>query len=201
MNTLRKYRLLLLGVMVLLALALPRAAYAHCDTLDGPVVIAAKQALETGDVNRVLVWVQPADEAEIRRAFDQTLAIRKLSAPAKDLADRYFFETLVRIHRAGEGAPYAGLKAAGAEVDPGVAAADRALESGSLDQVKDLLNDAMKHGLEERFRKVMSTKNYEKGDLRAGREYVESYVTFIHYVEGVHAAASSVSAGHEEEKQ
>ncbi|HSP07506.1 MAG TPA: DUF6448 family protein [Acidobacteriota bacterium] len=201
MSPLGKYRMLLLGVAIALALAVPRAAFAHCDTLDGPVVIAAKQALETGDVNRVLIWVQPADETEIRRAFEQTLAIRKLSVPAKDLADRYFFETLVRVHRAGEGAPYAGLKAAGSEVEPGITAADRSLENGNLDGVKNLLNDAMMHGLEERFRKVMSAKNYEKADLSAGRKYVESYVSFIHYVERIHAAVSSASAEHEEQKE
>src|SRR5512139_1003848 len=78
--------------------------YAHCDGLDGPVVIAAKNALETENVNLVLIWVQKKDEAEIRKVFQRTLAVRKLNSEAKELADMNFFETLVRIHRAGEGA-------------------------------------------------------------------------------------------------
>ena len=92
-------------------------AYAHCDTLDGPVIKAARQALETGNVDLVLVWIQPKDEAEIRSAFAKTLEVRKQGDAAKELADMYFFETLVRIHRAGEGFPYTGLKPAGQ--DPG----------------------------------------------------------------------------------
>ncbi|MGH8640573.1 MAG: DUF6448 family protein, partial [Burkholderiales bacterium] len=88
-------------------------AIGHCDTLDGPVVTLARKALETGNVNHVLPWVRPEDEPEIRRAFDHALAVRKLGCEARDLADRHFFETLVRVHRAAEGAPYTGLKPAG----------------------------------------------------------------------------------------
>lgn len=192
-------RALLFGIAAVLVLALPGRLFAHCDTLDGPVVVAARQALETGDINPVLIWVKPGDEAEIKSAFEQALAIRKLGAPAKEFADRYFFETLVRVHRAGEGAPYTGLKPAG-EVDPGISAADSALESGKLDELKNHLNVAMMHGLEERFRKVQSAKNFDKADLNGGREYVEAYVTFIHYVESVNAAVSSASKEHHGEQ-
>lgn len=75
-------------------------AFAHCDGLDGPVVKAAQRALQTGDVNPVLIWVKPQDEAEIKKTFEETLAVRKLAPQAQAFADRYFFETLVRIHRA-----------------------------------------------------------------------------------------------------
>src|SRR3990172_9984859 len=91
-----------LGVILLF----PNSAMAHCDGMDGPVVKAAQKALASGDVNLVLIWVQKEDEKEIREAFDRTLEVRKLSAEAKELADMYFFETLVRVHRIGEGAPY-----------------------------------------------------------------------------------------------
>ncbi|MGB5880394.1 MAG: DUF6448 family protein, partial [Thermoanaerobaculia bacterium] len=108
MNTNRSLlaTLFTLGVVLLL----PNLAIAHCDGMDGPVVVAAQKALASGDVNLVLIWVQKDDEKEIRQSFDRTVAVRELSAEAKELADMYFFETLVRIHRAGEGAPYTGLK-------------------------------------------------------------------------------------------
>jgi len=91
-----------------LALAWSHPVAAHCDTLDGPVVGAARRALDTGNVDLVLVWVQKDDEAEVLGHFQKTLAVRKLSPQARDLADMYFFETLVRLHRAGEGAGYTG---------------------------------------------------------------------------------------------
>ena len=108
-----------------LLLAAPSLLSAHCDALDGPVVKAARRALETGSPDGVLAWVRPADESAVRQAFARTLAVRKLGPEAKELADLYFFETVVRIHRAGEGAPYTGLKPAGQDIGPAIPAADR----------------------------------------------------------------------------
>jgi hypothetical protein len=98
-------------------LFVPRIAGSHCDTLEGPVVMTAKAALDKGDVTPVLKWVKKEHEGEIREAFKNTLAVRKMSPEARKLADKYFFETLVRIHRAGEGAPYTGLQL-GQAVEP-----------------------------------------------------------------------------------
>lgn len=104
---------LVLALLFAVAILLPRGLEAHCDGIDGPVVGAAQKALETANVNLVLIWVQKQDEPAMRKAFEKTLAVRKLGSSAKELADLYFFETLVRVHRAGEGAPYTGLKPAG----------------------------------------------------------------------------------------
>ena len=92
-------------------------------------VKAAQKALEMGNVNLVLIWVQKTDGNEIEKAFQKTLAVRKLNRQAKELGDTYFFETLVRIHRAGEGAPYTGLKPAGRDLGPAIPTADKALET------------------------------------------------------------------------
>jgi len=186
----------IMAIVVALLLMLPVRAHAHCDGLDGPVVKAAQKALETGNVNLVLVWVRKEDESEIREAFQKTLAVRKLNAEAKQLADMYFFETLVRIHRAGEGAPYTGLKPAGRDLGPAIPAADKAPESGKLEPVFKLLTDAVYDGLHARFEAATSKKNYKVDDLDAGREYVEAYVTFLHHVESLYGAATSAGSDH-----
>jgi len=54
----------------------------HCDTLDGPVVNAARDALASGEVDRVLPYVHADGEAEIRAAFDQAVAVRSQSPGA-----------------------------------------------------------------------------------------------------------------------
>ncbi|HEU4402921.1 MAG TPA: DUF6448 family protein [Candidatus Polarisedimenticolia bacterium] len=168
---------------------------AHCDSLDGPVVVDARLALQKGDVTPVLKWVRPDDESAIRSSFARTLAVRALGPQAKDLADQSFFETLVRIHRAGEGAPYTGLKPAGS-VEPGIALADAALERGTVDAlVEEIGNDAGR-GIRERFARVLEAKRHQAESVSAGREYVEAYVTFIHYVEGIHRAVKGVAAAH-----
>lgn len=79
----------------------------HCDTLDGPVVTAAKKALEAGDVKIILPYVPKEGEAEVNQAFDKVVKVR-IDPAAREVADLYFFETVVRIHRMGEGAPYEG---------------------------------------------------------------------------------------------
>jgi hypothetical protein len=66
----------------------PQRALAHCDGMDGPVVKAAQRALAKGDVNLVLIWVQANDEAEIRKVFAKTMAVRRLNAEARELAER-----------------------------------------------------------------------------------------------------------------
>lgn len=181
-----------------LAMALAHAApaYAHCDGLDGPVVTAAQEALATGDVNPVLIWVSKDDEAEIRQAFVRTASVRKLSPQAKQLADTYFFETLVRLHRTAEGAPFTGLKRAGRDLGPAIPAADRALASGDLVSLTNLLVERMRTGISERHKEAMAAKNFKAHDIGAGREYVEKYVTFIHYVEGMYEAATHPVEGH-----
>jgi len=175
--------------------------YAHCDTLDGPLVTAARKALDTGNVNLVLIWVQEKDEAEIIKAFEKTLEVRKLDSKAKELADMYFFETLVRVHRAGEGASYTGLKPAGLDLGPAVPAADKALETGKSDQVIKLLQDAIADGINKTFTKAVSSKGYKENDIEAGREHIETYVIFLHYVEGLYEAAKGPAAEHAEAEE
>ena len=111
MNEKSRNMLTILAIILVLGLGLmlPEQAVAHCDTLDGPVIADARTALDKEDVATVLKWVRLEDEKEIREAFSNTLAVRKLNSEAQNLADMYFFEKLVRIHRAGEGAPFTGF--------------------------------------------------------------------------------------------
>ena len=184
------------GLITLTAVLNTPRLFAHCDGLDGPVVKAAQRALAEGSVNLALIWVQKADEPEIKRAFEKTLAVRKLGPEAKELADHYFFETLVRVHRAGEGAPYTGLKPAGRDLGPAIVAGDKALETGKLEPVLHLLSAELKEGLHDRFKTALAKKKFEKNDVEAGRAYVRAYVAYIHYVEGVHQAAKGAGYGH-----
>jgi len=162
--------------------------------MNGPVVTDAKKALDSGDPTAVLKWVKPEAEPEIHAAFAKTLAVRKASPAAKELADTWFFETLVRVHRAGEGAPYTGLEPAGTEVEPGIEAADHALESGSVDPLVKDLTSAIEASVRERFRHAVDAAREKDASVQAGREYVEAYVQFIHFVERLHhEAAGEVS--------
>ena len=174
-------------------------ALAHCDGLDGPVVAAARGALEAGDVKPALIWVQKSDEAEISAAFDRALAVRRLGPQARELADLHFYETLVRVHRAGEGAAYTGLKPAGRDPGPAIPAADRAIETADLKPVMALLEKKVNTGLVERFRQVIEARRHAGDGVEGGRRYVAAYVRFIHYVERLHEGAVGPVQGHTEE--
>jgi hypothetical protein len=183
-------------LLVSLLLVTPTRVLAHCDGLDGPVVAAARKALDTGNPAHVLIWVQAKDEPEIRTAFERTLAVRELSPDAKALADRFFFETVVRVHRAGEGAPFTGLKPAGRDLGPAIPAADKAINDASVEPVVKLLNDAMQEQLRQHFDEVVAAKAFKSEDVVAGRAYVKAYVEFIHSVERLYEASTRAAHGH-----
>ncbi len=171
MRTVRRY------VSVVLTMALvfgvvwvvtQRTAFAHCDTLDGPVVVEAVAALKKADVTPVLKWVKKEHEDEIKTVFQKALAVRSKGPDAQDIADRYFFETLIRLHRAGEGAPFTGLKPAGA-IEPSVAAADKAIEAGSVDALAKKISQAAEEAVRERFARLMEAKSHKDESVDAGR--------------------------------
>jgi len=174
----------------------PVVASAHCDTTDGPVITAAKAALEKGDVTPVLRWVKEGDEAAVRAAFKKTLTVRAKGPEAKELADMYFFETLVRIHRAGEGAPYSGIEPAGTDLGPAVAGADKALEIGSVDSLVKLVTGDVAEGIRERFTRALERKKHADESVEAGRKFVEAYVEYVHYVERLHEDAVGAPSAH-----
>lgn len=170
------------------------SALAHCDTMGGPVIPEARAALEKGDVTPILKWVKPDGEEEIKAAFRRAVAVRSKGAEAKELADRYFLETLVRVHRAGEGAPYTGIKDAPA--DPVAAMADKALAEGSADDMVAKISAHMAAAIREKFNKALEAAKSKDKSVEAGRRFVEAYVTYVHYVEGVHTAIVSAGGHH-----
>ena len=183
--------------------AVPTMASAHCDTMDGPTVADGKKAIESNNVNYVLKWVTPENEKEISEIFDLSMKVKNLSPEAKELSENYFFENLVRIHRAGEGVPFTGVKPSGTVIDEKVLAADKSIAVGNLSPIEGLLEKDKMPELKERFEKVMDLKNYDVNDVEAGREYIEAYVSYFHFAEGEEeeghgAEAASLEKSHDE---
>ena len=165
----------------------------HCDSMDGPVVTAARRALEHHDPAMVLAYVPEDGEAEVRAAFDAVAGIRDESPAVRSVADRYFFETVVRVHRAGEGAPYTGLKPAGLDTGPVIPVAERAIETGSPDELVALMTSRVEEEVRERFRHVMELKAATNGNLKANRAYVEAMLdlqVWSHALYGMVGAAA-----------
>lgn len=167
------------------------SAAAHCDTLDGPVIGDAREALATKDVTPVLKWVKLKDEKAVRAGFARALSAR--GKKNEKAAENQFFATLVRIHRAGEGAPFTGLKPAG-EVEPVIVEADKSLESGSADVLVKEVTDAASAGIKKRFERTQAAYKHKDESVEQGRAFVEAYVEYTHYVEKLHQIATAGGA-------
>ena len=182
----RKVRIFSTVVVLFGSLFFAGNGFAHCDTMSGPVVNAAKEALRTRNVNLVLIWVNENDEAEVKEKFRQTLAVRGLNRQARELADNYFFETVVRLHRVGEAEPYTGLKPLGTDLGPVIPLADKSLAAGSATELLKLFPAAAHANIQARFQETLKRRQFKPNDVPAGRVYVKAYITFMHYVEELH---------------
>lgn len=159
----------------------------HCDALDGPVVTAARSALDAEDVEIVLPFVPADGESEVRAVFDLVSEARERPGPAREVADRLFYETVVRVHRAGEGAPFTGLKPAGLDHGPVIPVAERAIETGSPDELARLLSDALEHEVKVRLDHVMALKARAHEGPHDAREFTSAMLGFQVWSNRVHA--------------
>jgi hypothetical protein len=166
---------------------------AHCDTYNGPVITEARKTLETGEVTPLLKWVPKSDESEVKAVFAKVRAVRAKSPESREIADQYFLETVVRIHRASEGAPYTGLK--NVPPEPIEALADKALETGNADSLVAKMSGHLAHEVKAKFQKVLEAKKHQNESVEAGRKFVEAYVVYLHYIIGIHDAVAA-KVGH-----
>jgi hypothetical protein len=174
-------------------------AQAHCDSLDGPVAKAAYAALEGGNVNPVLAYAPASAEEEIRAAFERSRKVRELGADARSLADSAFLEIVVRLHRAGEGAPYTGLKPAGVDYGPAIPAAEKAVRTGDLLEIKAVLAEEIDNALAKRLAHVRELKHVSLVPTTAtevphARERVSAELGFITFAETLRQVARGGSA-------
>ena len=176
-------------VALLILLTMTTRSLAHCDSMDGPVIKDAQRAIEMSDITPVLKWVSAKDEDAVKQVFTLTTSTRGQSEAVQKIADNYFFETLVRIHRASEGEGFAGLKPAGS-VEPAVAATDRALVEGNIDQLADKIAAAVRDGIKQRFDKAYEGQSSAEESVDLGRKYVKAYVALTHFIEAIHHTVS-----------
>lgn len=182
-----------------LAALKPVIVQAHCDTADGPAVKDGHKALETGNINYALKWIPADGEAELRDVFEKSYKVRTLGAEAAEVADRLFLETLVRIHRMGEGVGFTGVQPAGARIDPVVKAADEAIAVGSDADLLPMVPRERRAELGKRLQAALAIKDFNVDDVAAGRRYIAAYVSFFKYAEGedhAHHAGVGHSHGH-----
>jgi hypothetical protein len=178
-----------------------QSAKAHCDSVDGPVAKAVYKALESGNLNPVLAYAPATAEPEIRAAFEKSRKVRDLNADARALGDQAFMETVIRLHRAGEGAAYTGLKPAGIDYGPVITAAEQAVETGDLAKLKAVLMEEIEHALGERLAHVRELRNAPlepktAAEVPHSRERISAELGLITFAENLRQAALGKGAEH-----
>lgn len=174
---------LLLGTMLLVFTA---PAFAHCDSYDGPVIQDALKALEKEEVSYLLKWINEGQEEQITSLFNKTINLKDEDAEIYSIVEKHFLETLVRLHRETENAPYTGLKPAGSAA-PIIQMADRSIEN---EEVNTLLTNLDKHiqaVLTKKFEKVKALSKVKDNSVAEGRAYVAAYVDYTHTLEAIEA--------------
>ena len=171
-------------IVTLLAALRPATVQAHCDTAERPAVKDGRRALATGNINYALKWIPADGEVELRDVFYKALKVRTLGTDATELADRLFLETMVRIHRMGEGVGFTGIQPVGTQIDPVVTAADEAIAQGSDSDLLPMVPHERRAELDTRFHTAVAIKDFDVDDVAAGRRYLAAYVSFFKYAEG-----------------
>lgn len=176
---------LLSGIGLVISLLFAASVSAHCDSFDGPIIPEAQEALKNGEVQPLLKWVEPQHEAEITAAFERARNVSEQSPAAKDLAETWFLETFVRLHREGEGAAYTGLKPAG--VMPAFyQRADAALDEGSVNKLADDIGNTIAQEIRDRFAVAHALQKDAEKSTDDGRKFVAAYVDYFHFIEALH---------------
>ncbi|MFU8804731.1 MAG: DUF6448 family protein [Bradymonadaceae bacterium] len=193
-SSIRRIRSTIMGIVTFVVVgffASVQVASAHCDAIDGPVVTDARADLDTGKLDRTLKWIAGDDEAEVKAIFDLAQKVKTQGPDAHHLSERYFFETVVRLHREMEGATYTGLKPPGHGAGPIVKGVDRALATGSSAEIEAMVQRQVREGITKRFADARAKKAHSAHNVAAGRAYVASYVELMHYIKHVHELAST----------
>ena len=172
---------------------------AHCDSYDGPVIKDATRALETNNVNLVLKWITDEQEKEIVPLFNKTYSLKNGDKEVYTIMEKHFFETLVRLHRETEGAPYTGLKPAGT-TKPIIQMTDKALNERNVDDFLVKFDSHIDKVVREKYQKVADLDKVKDNSKEQGRAFVEAYVDYTHTVEALYDILEH-SAGHAGHKE
>lgn len=185
-------------LFISLMFSLPFNSLAHCDSYDGPVVVDAYKALETNNVGLILKWISKDQEAEIIPLFNKTHKLKGGDKEIYQIVEKHFLETLVRLHRETEGAPYTGLKPAGT-TKPIVVLSDKAVTDRTVDDLVVKLNNHIEKVVREKFAEVYALYTLKDNSPEKGREFVKAYVDYTHTLEAIHDVLEH-GGGHAEHK-
>ncbi len=115
----------------------------------------------------------------------------KAGKDAKEVADDWFFENTIRLHRAEKEHRTPGMKPAGLSEGPVVPRAEKAIETGDPKESIGFILKTVEDDLTHRFHHVMEKKKYDVNDVAAGREFIEAFIGWVVYSHHLYMSVTS----------
>lgn len=161
------------------------------DVIQGPVVKAAKMALETGNVNYILIWLPEESENTLKNLLEKTCCKRSSRMNMQNQAYDWYFATVNRFFSTSRSYDYLKTQFGGLAEKPLVLKVDTAIESGNFEEIRDIIPITHEADAKQRFLHVMNMRNYPVNDIAAGRAYVSAFFDFNRYVHDLSSGSIS----------
>jgi hypothetical protein len=164
-----------------------------CNQHDGPVTRAAKRALETGNAQYILIWIQKESENTVKNLLERACCERTTRKDSHQRTTDWFFETVNRLHSAYYGPCNLDISTKSREEKEIILLVERACESGNVEELLTIIPDASAVEMRQCFEDVMKKRDYGGKNSAAGRVYISAVVDFIacvhHLCSGSHRAS------------
>jgi hypothetical protein len=154
----------------------------HCKTRNGPAVRAAVRALETGNVNYVLIWVPEEAEKKLKNLFEKTYCEYKVRKDGAHVTIDWYLKTVNRLHKLGENRQNTGITTAGLNESPFILIVENAIETEDPKEAIRVISEAREDDIRYHFHQVLDKKNYDVNNISAGRAFVTAFTDFIVYL-------------------
>lgn len=149
---------------------------------NGPVMSAAKKALETGKAHHILIWIPEASENTLKNLLEKACCERRIQTDGYDHIIDWYFATVRRFHSVGYGPRNLNISLKTLEEKTIISLVERACESGNFEEIAMVIPDIPAGELRQQFNDVMKKRNYDVENIAAGRVYVSEFTDFIAFV-------------------
>jgi hypothetical protein len=160
---------------------------------NGPVIRAAKMAMETGNASYILIWLPKEAENTLKNLLERTYCENRTRKNTQNHSIDWYFKSVNRLHSRYGWPDYPGMKFKETDEETIALMVERAFESGNFEEINSIIPLNHSGDARERFHKVMMKRNYSVDDIAAGRVYVSAFIAFIVYLHNLSSGSPGKS--------
>jgi hypothetical protein len=146
---------------------------------NGPVMRAAKMALETGNADHILIWVPEESENTLKNLLEKTCCERTTQRKARNHSIEWYLQTINRLHSEYYRPHDLNISTKTPEERKTILLVERACETGNFDEIATVMQITSDEEIRQRFNDVLNKSNYDMDNIAAGRAYVSAFTDFI----------------------